>query len=87
MCSFAAAEYSLLSVGANWRESDMSTTIMRDYKGGTLEISDVDLLSGETEISTGDEQLIDQYIQFLDELNILGDIIVAFHEVKNKFSS
>lgn len=65
----------------------MSTTITRQYKGGTLVISDVDLPEGSTEISTEDQHLIDTYVNVLDELNILGDIDVAFHEVKSKYSS
>ncbi|QHW35465.1 hypothetical protein GZH47_31705 (plasmid) [Paenibacillus rhizovicinus] len=65
----------------------MSTTITRHYMGGTLVISDVPLPEGNTEISAEDQQLIDKYVHVLDELHILGDIDVAFYEVKSKFSS
>ena len=65
----------------------MSTTITRHYKGGTLVISDVTLPERSTEISTEDQQVIDKYVNVLDELNILGDIDVAFHKVKSKYSS
>ncbi len=61
--------------------------VKRQYRGGTLVITNVQQLGSEKTISAEDEALIAQYVQLLDEKNILGDIEVSFPEVREKFST
>ncbi|MGU3473128.1 hypothetical protein ACLBWT_18520 [Paenibacillus sp. D51F] len=64
----------------------MMIPVDRTYRGGTLVVTDVQAVDGER-ISAEDDALIAQYVQFLDEKNILGDIEVTFQDVKQKFDS
>lgn len=60
--------------------------VTRTYQGGTLAVTDVPALDGDR-ISIEDDAVIAQYVQFLNEKNILGDIEVTLQDVKAKFAS
>ncbi|AGA60000.1 hypothetical protein Theco_3996 (plasmid) [Thermobacillus composti KWC4] len=65
----------------------MALRVIREYQGGTLVVLDVPADEGKNDISARDAALIAQYVQFLNEKNILGDIEVTFSEIKQKFDS
>ncbi|MFD2614692.1 hypothetical protein [Paenibacillus gansuensis] len=60
--------------------------VTRSYQGGTLVVTDVPAVDEDC-ISTEDGAVIAQYVQFLNEKNILGDIEVTLQEVREKFVS
>jgi hypothetical protein len=65
----------------------MFIQVERTYTGGMLVVMDVPTVNGESQISVEDAALIAQYVQLLNEKNILGDIDVTFSEIKQKFES
>lgn len=56
------------------------------YHGGTLVVTEVPAVDMD-HISAEDASVITQYVQFLDEKNILGDIEVTIQDVRAKFNS
>lgn len=60
--------------------------VTHTYQGGTLKVTDVPAEDGDR-ISIEDDAVIAQYVHFLNEKNILGDIEVTIQDVREKFSS
>lgn len=57
--------------------------VTRAYKGGTMVVK---VPVNKERISAEEDALITRYVQFLDELNILGDIEVTLEDIRAKFS-
>jgi hypothetical protein len=65
----------------------MWTQVERPYQDGTLMTKDVPAVDGESQIALQNAVLIAQYVCFLNDKNILGDIEVTLPEIKQKFDS
>lgn len=54
------------------------------FQGGTLVVTDIQP-TGEGKLSQHDDELIGQYIRFLNEKKIIGDIEVSILDVMKRF--
>ncbi|MFC5402456.1 hypothetical protein [Cohnella soli] len=66
----------------------MLIQLKQPYTGGTVVVMNVPTAEGlEQAVSIETFELITQYVHFLDDNQILGDVEVTFAEIQTKFSS